>query len=259
MAIEFAGKAAPLSAGGVSAFTDSLRIRPAEMWAVLTVETSGCGFLPDRRPGIRFERHIFHRETGGRFDASAPEISDPRAGGYGDGGADQYERLHRACACDRRAALRSASWGIGQVMGFNAEIAGYRDVADMVAAMSESEDRQLIAMAGAIKHNSLDGALRAHDWQAFSRGYNGPAFADNQYDLRLAAAFHKYSIGLPPDLDARAAQLLLTYLGFAPGLVDGVPGRLTRSALREFQARQGLAGTGQIDRKLIERLQTAVG
>jgi hypothetical protein len=35
-----------------------------------------------------------------------------------------YPRLAQAIAIDRPAALRSASWGLGQIMGFNHELAG---------------------------------------------------------------------------------------------------------------------------------------
>jgi hypothetical protein len=44
----------------------------AEIWAVFSVETSGCGFLTDRRPKILFERHIFSHLTNGRYDAQNP-------------------------------------------------------------------------------------------------------------------------------------------------------------------------------------------
>src|SRR5204863_9082982 len=33
-----------------------------------SVETSGCGYLPDRRPKILFERHVFSRLTEHRYD-----------------------------------------------------------------------------------------------------------------------------------------------------------------------------------------------
>jgi len=36
--------------------------------------------------------------------------------------------------------LRSASWGLGQVMGFNAEDVGFANVDALVAACVESED-----------------------------------------------------------------------------------------------------------------------
>ncbi len=258
MPLEFAGKAAPLAVAGFSDVTDLLKVTAAEVWAVLSVETSGCGFLRDRRPAILFERHIFHRETKGLFD-SQPDISNPQAGAYGAGGAHQYERLQRAIALDRRAALRSASWGLGQVMGFNAQIAGYEDVESMVAASADSEDKQLLAMANEIAHNGLDRPLRSHDWPSFARGYNGAGFARNQYDIRLAAAYQKYTMGLLPDLSVRAAQMYLLYLGFEPGPVDGILGRKTRSAIEEFQQTQGLPLSGEVDEAILERLRLKVG
>jgi hypothetical protein len=117
---------------------DSLSVKAPEIWTVLAVETAGCGFLPDRRPQILFERHIFHGLTGGRFDDG--DISDPVAGGYGPGGAHQFERLQRALAKDRIAALKSASWGLGQIMGGNFAASGFPDVETMVAQMCDSED-----------------------------------------------------------------------------------------------------------------------
>ncbi len=45
-----------------------------ELWAVLSVETSGCGYLPDKRPKILFERRVFSRLTGHRFDADDPDM-----------------------------------------------------------------------------------------------------------------------------------------------------------------------------------------
>src|SRR5438309_11908810 len=118
--LEFVGTAFPLSQSGVNETLTSSGLGIAELWAVLSVETTGCGFLPDRRPKILFERHVFSRETGHRFDVSERDLSNPRPGGYGAAGESQYERLGRAIGLDRNAALRSTSWGIGQVMGDNA-------------------------------------------------------------------------------------------------------------------------------------------
>ncbi len=44
----FEGKAKPLSAIGLEAATTRLGVDAPALWAVLTVETSGCGFLLDR-------------------------------------------------------------------------------------------------------------------------------------------------------------------------------------------------------------------
>src|SRR5512135_2161018 len=111
MPIEFAGNGEPITADGFTASVNKLGIEPAALWSVVAVETSGCGFLADRRPKILFERHIFHKETASRFDAQAPDISNEDPGGYGASGANQYVRLAKAIALDRNAALHSASWG----------------------------------------------------------------------------------------------------------------------------------------------------
>src|SRR5437762_3267032 len=143
--LEFQGPAIALSSDGMAIVAEALHVRNPEIWAVLAVETSSCGYLPDRRPQILFERHIFHRLTNGKYDDG--DTSDPTPGGYGARGAPQYDRLNRAILKDRAAAVQSASWGLGQIMGMNFEKAGFQDVEDMVAAMSDSEDRQLMAMA----------------------------------------------------------------------------------------------------------------
>ena len=140
-------------------------------------------------------------------------------------------------------------------MGFNAEIAGYGDVEALVDAMTVSEDEQLRAMAGEITHNGLHKALSAHDWPAFARGYNGPGYAKNNYDARLAAAYQKYVLGPLPDIDLRAAQIYLTYLGYQPGPIDGVPGRLTFSALSAFQRQNGLSVTNEINADILSILK----
>ncbi len=254
VAASFKGIALPLDEAGVSAITQQLGTNAPELWAVLTVETRGCGFQPNRRPFILFERHIFSKRTNRVFDAQHSDISNPEAGGYGAGGDHQYDRLKRAIALNRTAALESASWGIGQVMGFNAQIAGFSNVDDMIAKMMISETEQLRGMAGFIIHNGLDKALQRRDWTAFARGYNGANFAINKYDTRLAAAFAKFSGGGMPDLKVRAAQVYLTYLGFNPGTIDGLPGKMTFSALNEFQAKNSLSVENTVSDKFLKTL-----
>ena len=151
----FEGKAKPLSATGLEAATARLGVDAPALWAVLTVETSGCGFLPDRRPKILFERHWFSRLTQGQFNAQAPDISNATSGGYGAGGAFQYDRLAKAIALNRTAALKSTSWGLGQVMGFNAAKVGFANVNALVTASQESEDAQLGAMVAFIDQANL--------------------------------------------------------------------------------------------------------
>ena len=127
-----------------------------------------------------------------------------------------------------------ASWGIGQVMGFNHKVAGFDTVNALVKNMVKDENAQLLAMANFIKGNNLAGALQRTNWVSFARGYNGRDFKKNEYDTRLAAAHTKYKIILP-DLALRSAQAALHYLGFNTEPIDGICGRRTRSALIQFQ------------------------
>ncbi len=256
MALEFSGPATPLTEAGMSQATQRLQVGLPEVWAVLKVETSGCGFFADRRPQILFERHIFHRQTQGRFDATAPDISNAEPGGYLRG-AREYERLAQAITLDRGAALRSASWGIGQVMGFNAQGVGFADVETMVTAMVASEDNQLQAMFRFVTANNLDSAMQKHDWETFARGYNGPDFATNKYPQKLEEAFSEFSANGVPDLRVRTAQMLLMYRGFDPGPIDGEMGDRTRNALRQFQGKAGGASTGDLDDATFAALQAA--
>src|SRR4030088_1114710 len=122
---EFIGVGTPLTDNGFRDILQSAGLEAAEIWSVLSVETSGCGYLRDRRPKILFERHVFSRLTDHRFDEDDPDISQRTAGGYGPSGANQFDRLNAAIQCDRSAALQSASWGLGQLMGENFRPAGF--------------------------------------------------------------------------------------------------------------------------------------
>ena len=43
-----------------------------------------------------------------------------------------------------------------------------------------------------IQSNRLDTYLRNKDWAGFAKRYNGPAYAENQYDKKLEKAYHKH-------------------------------------------------------------------
>jgi hypothetical protein len=257
MADTFIGRSEALSTDGLAAASERLAIGTAEIWTVLTVETNGCGFMADRRPPILFERHIFSRLTGGRFDGS--DVSDPRAGGYCATGAHQYDRLAAALALDRAAAMKSASWGMPQILGQNCAAAGFDCVESMVAAMCDSEDNQLAAFVEFLRTNRLHLDLQSHDWARFARGYNGPGYLVNCYDTKLAAAYQKFSTSPQPDLSVRTAQLYLTFAGGIPGAVDGVMGVQTRNALEAFQRAKGLTVTGAADADTLAVLRNSVG
>lgn len=241
---EFTGQGTPVSAGGFAAAIAALGLADAQaaaLWSVLAVETAGCGYLVDRRPKILFERHYFHQFTDGQFDAVDPDVSAPTAGGYGAGGANQYVRLAAALQLDRESALKSASWGLGQIMGSNFQAAGFADVDTMVAAFVAGEDAQLAGMAAFVAAGQTLAALQQQDWTTFARLYNGPNYAQNHYDDQLAAHYARFVSQGCPDLTVRAAQVKLFYLSYNTGGIDGLVGAMTTQALQAYQQQQGLA------------------
>jgi hypothetical protein len=252
MADEFVGRSQALSADGLRATAARIGVDLPKIWAVLAVETSGCGFLRDRRPRILYERHLFHELTNGTFDDG--DLSDPRPGGYGAPGAHQYDRLARAIQLDRTAALMSTSWGLGQILGKNCGMAGFADVELLVKKMIDSEDSQAAAMAEFVRAAQLDTALREADWTAFARGYNGPDYAKNNYDVRLNGEYQKAAAGMLPEFTVRSAQLYLLFRGIDIGAVDGILGPRTRAVIIQFQTDNGLAATGEVDQALLDAL-----
>lgn len=165
----------------------------AAIKAVCEVEAPKGGFLDDGRPTILFERHKFHKFTGGRFSAQHPDISSSKPGGYGAAGAHQWRRFSQAFALDPKAAMKSCSWGKFQIMGFNFKSAGFDTIDAFVDAMKVSEGEQLLAFVNIIKSFALADELKGHQWLRFAAAYNGPNYRINHYDTKLAAAHKKHS------------------------------------------------------------------
>jgi len=173
------------------AVATAIRCEVAAVRAVVSVEAAGSGFHNDGRPKILFEAHWFGDLTDGDYDDDYPSISSPvwNRSLY-IGGVGEWDRLYLACTLDRAAAMKSASWGLGQVMGFNHKAAGYADVETFVRDMHLSEGKQLMAMFSFIKTNGLDRALIRRDWATFARGYNGESYRVNAYDEKLRDSYN---------------------------------------------------------------------
>lgn len=175
----------------------SLGVPIAAVKAVASVESAGAGFLSDGRPKILFERHVMLAQLAEKLGAGkandqaskTPDIVNAKAGGY-DGGAKEHDRLGRAAAIDRECALSSASWGAFQIMGYHWKSLGYASLQAFINAMYASEAAQLDAFVRFIKADPvLLRALKALDWAAFARRYNGPGYAKNQYDVKMSKAY----------------------------------------------------------------------
>jgi hypothetical protein len=64
----------------------------------------------------------------------------------------------------------------------------------MIKRMVASENEQLLCTVNQLIEGIGRGAA-GQDWANFARRYNGPNYAINNYDLRLSAAYQKFSYG----------------------------------------------------------------
>ncbi len=250
---EFLGAARRLTDDDIRAAAVAMAVEEACVRAVLTVETGGAGgFQADGRPRILHEGRVFTRLCGKPC---------PSGNAY-QGGAAEYDRLARSIAVNRKAALQATSWGLFQVLGLQMEdkrfrdATGYADVEAFVTAMMESEVEHLRAFRGYCEMARLLPALRERRWADFARGYNGPGYAANAYDVKLANAYdlavngqgtvRRQSGALRIGMTGTEVRLLQAALAARGVQVtqDGVFGRVTEIKLMEWQARQGLTPDG---------------
>lgn len=172
-----------------------INVPAAQIKAINDVESPKGGFYADGTPVILFERHKYYQALTNRHWATKrnemrlnyPDICNSDSGDYNV--RPQYEKLEIAATLNWDAAHESASWGFGQVMGFNWQKLGYESVRDFVTKMYESEGQQLDAVCRYIKATGLDEALRRKDWVAFAKGYNGKGYQRNDYDNKMASAY----------------------------------------------------------------------
>lgn len=211
MAIEFRGPAKRIEDLDLPRVGQMIGVGEDEIHAILDVEAAGSGFDSKGRPKMLFEPHIFFRELKdpakrARAESEGLAYEDWRRGTYPP---DSYPRLIAAMKIDETAALKSASWGLGQILGSNHLAAGYATVQDMVTDFTRDEDKHLEAMIRFIKSKKLDDDLRNHEWASFARGYNGALYAAHNYHGKLKAAYERwqrikdtpYTPGqLPPDV-----------------------------------------------------------
>ena len=176
---------------------ESIGIEPAAIKAFSQVESAGAGFDSEGHPKVLFERHVMYRrlkaKRGAMFadDKAArfPDLVNSAPGGYGKG-TKQKERIEAAAKIDRECALESASWGAFQIMGLHWEALGYPKLQDFINAMYRSEADHLEAFVRFVKRDqSLVRALKAKDWDAAARIYNGPSYKKNRYAEKMAAEY----------------------------------------------------------------------
>ena len=178
-----------------------LGVDVAAIKAVVEIEAgiTHQGFHAPDKPLINFDLSMFRRfaRSAGinlsKYTRShAVVFARPNATRYGGQQAAQQARLDAAMTIDRRTAINGTFWGMFQIGGFNWKKCGADSPEHFVELMSRSERDQLELFAKFITNTGLLKYLKAHNWSAFARGYNGNSYAARGYHTRLAKAYAKY-------------------------------------------------------------------
>ncbi len=292
----FKGAAKRITDFDIPRIAHKIKVGEDELHAFMDVETNGSGFDAQKRPKILFEPHVFYRNLSGkqRDDAVKQGLAYPKWGEK-PYPRDSYPRLKKAMAINETAALKSASWGLGQILGENHEMVGYRTVQEMVRAFMADEANHLEAMVDFLVSAKIDGELRklaaltrkttAADCEKIVSVYNGPGYKKNRYHIKMAAAHNKWraipdtawspetenavsapvNVPIPEpkpvaqdDRLVERVQDLLWDKGYPEvGESDNKAGRRTRNAILAFQADNGLPLTGEITDELLAQLVKA--
>lgn len=186
---------------------DALGFKRALYFAIREVEAKSAGFFDDGRCVILYERHKFFeyysakhgRGVALKLEAEHPTLCNRKSGGYLLG-AREYTRLDAASKIDPEIAILSTSWGFGQVMGFNWQLAGAKDPFDLRTRSEINEYEQLGFMSGFLRKcagGALLNACKRLDFASIAKYYNGSNYRINKYDERIANAYDKYKAIYP--------------------------------------------------------------
>jgi hypothetical protein len=265
-----------------------LGIEAAALHAVAAAEVGSLPPPPIGLPVIRFEVHSILRMSNEDLSSvielrDAPTAWHADAHWYKNDPDAEWERVHSGSQADEwgalaatsgidpTSAMKCASYGVGQLMGWHYKTLGYETVQEMVADALLGPSSQFDQWGKFFK-NKNDGALldsmRNLEWREFARVYNGPGQVD-YYGAALDKHYNKAKKAIADgftqeehikiELDTwEQRQMSLVALGYDPGPIDGSFGPSTKKAVKEFQAYEGLTADGIWGAKTERTMQAAL-
>lgn len=170
-----------------------LGVEVAAIKAVVRCEAGAAmeGFWAPGVPVINFDRSMYNRSKP-PTNVKAPASETVPAGITSAYGRREWSQLVAARKVNRDKANMGTFWGMFQIGGFNYKICGCQTVSEFVERMSYSEFEQLELFAIFIRNTGMLPALKAKNWSAFARKYNGASYARRGYHTKMAAAYAKY-------------------------------------------------------------------
>lgn len=198
--MDYKGTGERLRLGELAQIAKEFNLEEAHLKTVIEVETSGKGFDSLGWVAFLFEPHKFYVNVSKSKQAEAIKQGLAYPTWRGPGSYPKTPQLRtaqflKAAKLDETAAIKSASWGLGQIMGSECLEAGYPSPQAMLEAFKESEGNQVRGMCNLIRHRKLDVQLRRFPDMAacrqFALRYNGKAYEKNKYHIKLQDAYNR--------------------------------------------------------------------
>ena len=139
--------------------------------AFIEVESGGRGFGDTGKLILQYEPLVFSKATGiprstlnkYKWDENTVDVQ-----------SKEWEAFNEAFSINPEEAMKSTSWGLPQIMGFNHKQAGYASVGDMLDDFKRGELQQVCALIRFIEANKkLYKAVMEGDYETVSSIYNG--------------------------------------------------------------------------------------
>lgn len=172
---------------------EELDIEVAAIKAVVRIEAGAGleGFFAPGVPVINFDRAMYNKARP-VSNIKAPASETVPSGIKSAYGRKEWSQLVAARKVNRDKANMGTFWGMFQIGGFNYKQCGCSSVQEMVDRMSYSEFEQLQLFANFIKNTGMLADLRAKNWSAFARKYNGTSYKSRGYHTRMAKEYAKF-------------------------------------------------------------------
>ena len=170
-----------------------LDVEVAAIKAVVEIEAGSQmkGFFAPGVPVINFDPSMY-----ARFRSKAPSKAGDKGAKVPAGlkgyALKEWTQLTNARRVNVQGADMGTFWGMFKIGGFNYRQCGCKSIEEFVDRMSYSDYEQLELFAAFITSGGMLADLRARNWAAFSRKYNGPSYARRGYHTRMANAYRKH-------------------------------------------------------------------
>ncbi|MEL7231397.1 MAG: N-acetylmuramidase domain-containing protein [Pseudomonadota bacterium] len=155
--------------------------------AIAVIESAEKGLTDRGFPVVRFERAYWKRYRIATREAQA--FDKARNSVDLNERWVQFTKMHEE---DPFAAVMCHSFGWAQIMGFNHRACGHEDTEGFLESMRTLQGQGRMFMAFVRPQPQLLNAMREHNYSQVAYHYNGPRYARNRYDVKLAGLIRDF-------------------------------------------------------------------